>query len=258
MTEFFQPTSGRLPESLSIQYGPPSLLGRFFLHADRLSKDLGVTLSFSSLDELLEVNRINSDTWRPLVPLFNSGIGGVDEKDAIVLLGRNASGTVVAAQAARRYLWQSTSLVEEAQSLRMFFGDPEAALERGDKCEVNAPVARDIKGCVTFSGAGWYHPDFRGLGLATILPRVSRALAYTYWETDYTISMIGEKVIAGGMADRCGYTNVEHGSVDLVATPLGTMRCALVWMKTSQLLADLEQFQRREPVPQEQVHAATA
>ena len=252
------PTSHRLPESLQIRYGPPHLLGRFLLHADAELRRKGISLYFSSLEELVKINMDNSDTWRPLAPLFNPEVGGIRKQDAIVLLGREENGRVVAAQAARRYLWHTTTLHEEALSLRMFFGDPDAALRRGDRCVISSPTAREIKGCVTFSGAGWYHPDFRGRGLSTLLPRISRALAFTYWETDYTISMIGEKVIAGGMADRCGYTHVEHNTVDLVATPLGTMRCALVWMKTSQLLADLEQFQTSPPSKDEQVRSAIA
>jgi hypothetical protein len=52
--------------------------------------------------------------------------------------------------------------------------------------------------------------------------------------------MMGEAVVAGGMAERCGYTNVERGCVELVASPLGEMHCALVWMGTEQMLRDLE------------------
>jgi hypothetical protein len=91
-----------------------------------------------------------------------------------------------------------------------------------------------------FSGAGWYRRDYRGKGLATILPRISRAYAFTRWNTDFTISMMGDAVISGGMADRTGYTKKELSSVDLVASPLGTMRCGLVWMPSQEMLADLE------------------
>lgn len=258
MFEYFPPVSGRLPEMLRVFHGPTSLLGRFFLTADKEARDRGVMITFSSLEELVRTNRENSETWRPLVPLFNPELSDIVPQSAIVLLGRDAGGTVVAAQAARRYDWHSTTLFEEATSLRMFFSDPDAARDLGNRCAVTAPVAHDIRGCVTFSGAGWYHPDFRGRGLASILPRLSRALAFTFWETDYTISMIGEKVIAGGMAERCGYTHVEHNTVDLVAAPLGSMRCALVWMKTTQLLGDLEEYQIQAAVPGVHVRSATA
>jgi hypothetical protein len=122
----------------------------------------------------------------------------------------------------------------------MFYADPQAAFARGDHCAITAPVASEISGSVVFSGAGWYRPDFRGKGLATILPRVSRAYAFTRWSTDFTISMMGDAVIAGGFAERTGYTRVEHSSVKLLASPLGALQCGLVWMPRYELVSDLE------------------
>jgi hypothetical protein len=51
------------------------------------------------------------------------------------------------------------------------------------------------------------------------------------------------------MAERCGYTKVEPSSVELVASPLGAMRCALVWMQTDELLADLAAMIDQASVP---------
>jgi hypothetical protein len=120
----------------------------------------------------------------------------------------------------------------------MFYADPDAALARGDHCKIITPVAQSIKGRVAYSGAGWYRRDFRGKGLATILPRISRAYAFTRWNTDFTISFIGDAVTAGGMAERAGYTKIELSSVEFVAPPLD-VRCALVSMRADELLADL-------------------
>lgn len=234
------PTSGRLPESLRVDHGPVDLLGRFFLWADTAARERGVSLSFASFAELEKANEANRASWRPLVPIFHHILSGIDARTGFVLLGRNRAGDVVAAQAARLYDWPDTSLREEANSLRMFYADPAAAVARGDRCAITAPSAPMISGRVVFSGAGWYRPDFRGKGLATILPRISRAYAFTRWNSDFTISMIGDAVIAGGMAERTGYTNVEGGQVDLTLTPLGSMTCALVWMKRDELLRDLE------------------
>ena len=72
------PVSGRLPAQLKVKYGPVGLLGRFFLWADAAARDRGVTLSFGSLQDLIEANRGNSDSWRPLVPVFDAALGGVD------------------------------------------------------------------------------------------------------------------------------------------------------------------------------------
>lgn len=247
MQESF-PISGRLPARLKIKYGPVGLLGRFFLWADTAARDQGVTLSFASLQDLIEANKANSDSWRPLVPVFDEALGGITPETAFVLIGRDRRGEVVATQAARIYDWPETSLKDEATSLRMFYADPDAAFARGDRCEITTPVAETITGRVVFSGAVWYRRDFRGKDLATILPRISRAYAFTRWNSDFTIGMMADAVIAGGLAERVGYTKLEHSSIELVASPLGAMRCALGWMQHDELLADLAAIMDRVPV----------
>jgi hypothetical protein len=243
------PISGRLPAHLQIKYGPVGLLGRFFLWADTAARERGVTLSFGSLQELLEANRSNSDSWRPLVPVFDEALGGVTPETAFVLIGRNRLGEVVATQAARIYDWPTTSLKDEASSMRMFYADPEAARVRGDRCEVAAPVAETITGRVVYSGGVWFRPDFRGKDLATILPRISRAYAFTRWNSDFTVGVMADAVIAGGMAERVGYTKLVPSCIELVASPLGQIRLALGWMQPDELLADLAAIMARPNVP---------
>jgi hypothetical protein len=243
------PISGRLPAHLKIKHGPVGLLGRFFLWADTAARDRGVTLSFGSLQDLIETNKANSDTWRPLVPLLDQTVGGVTPETAVVLIGRNKDGEVVATQAARFYDWSETSLKDEATSLRMFYADPDAAFARGDRCEFTTPVAEKITGRVVFSGGIWYRRDFRGKDLGTILPRISRAYAFTRWNSDFTIGMMADAVIAGGLAERAGYTKLEHSSFELVVSPLGAMRGGLGWMQSDELLADLAAIMDRVPVP---------
>jgi predicted nucleic acid-binding Zn ribbon protein len=243
------PVSGRLPAYLKIKYGPVGLLGRFFLWADTAARDRGVTLFVASLQELADVNKANSETWRPLLPVFDPVVSGITPETGFALIGRDRSGQVVAAQAARVYDWSHTTFEAEATSLRMFYADADAALSRGDRCEVTTPVARTIAGRVVFSGAGWYRPDFRGKGLATILPRISRAYAYTRWNSDLTFSVMADAVVAGGMAQRCGYTKIEPSCVDFLVTPVGAARCALVWMHPDELLADLAAIMDQVPAP---------
>ncbi|KRR17073.1 hypothetical protein [Bradyrhizobium retamae] len=243
------PTSGRLPTQLKVKYGPVDLLGRFFLWADTAARERGVTLSFGSLQDLLEANRGNSDSWRPLVPVFDEALGGVTPETAFVLIGRNKDGEVVATQAARLYDWPETSLKDEAASLRMFYADPDAAFARENRCKITTPIAEKITGRVVFSGGIWYRRDFRGKDLGTILPRISRAYAFTRWNSDFTIGMYADAVIAGGLAERAGYTKVERNCIELVASPLGEMRCGLSWMQSDELLADLAAILDRVRAP---------
>jgi hypothetical protein len=243
------PTSGRLPSQLKIEYGPVSLLGRFFLWADTAARDRGVTLFFATLQDLVQANKANSDSWRPLFPVFDPALGGITPETGFVIIGRNKDGQVVATQAARLYDWSETTLRDEAISLRMLYADPDAAFARGDRCEITAPVAKTIAGRVVFSGAGWYRRDFRSKGLATILPRISRAYAFTRWNTDFTISIMADAVVAGGMAERCGYTKVEYSSVEVLASPIGLVPGALVWMPADELLADLATMMDQMSIP---------
>ena len=233
---------GRLLDQVTIDHGPAGLLGRFFLKADAAAYARGISLSLTSIEELIETNRANRATWKPLVPLFDPEVGGITPANGLAILGRNAAGEVVAAQGARFYDWGPSDLATEFTSLRMHYADPAASAQDDETCRIFAPSATRIRGRVVFSGAGWYRPDYRGQLLSMILPRISRALAFTRWNSDYTISMMADGVVAGGMAKRCGYTEVEDG-VELLNSPMAPRAHGfLVWMPRQQLLDDLAWF----------------
>lgn len=233
----------RLLEDIVIQHGPVQQLGRFFLEADLAARDRGVFLSFCPLHELVSVNRENRDSWRPLIPIFDPDQDGFKTETGFCILGRNRQGKVVAAQAARLYQLDRMSFHDAATSLDLFYEDPAAARARGESCTVTAQAARAIRGRVVFSGAGWYHPDFRGQLLSCILPRISRVYAFARWNSEFTVSMMAEGVIRGGMAARCGYNNVDW-DVTIRNFAIGDLRFAFVWMSTTELLEDVEAFLR--------------
>jgi hypothetical protein len=238
------PIAERLGRSIiadiTVDYGPRELMSRFFLKADTAARERGVFLSFSTFDELLEVNRRNSETWKPIIPIFNSAVSGMDPSEGFCILGRNAAGDVVATQAARLYDWAGSNFVDEAHSLRMFYKDPAKSLP-GEAYEVTAPSGREIRGRVVFSGGVWFRPDYRRKWLTAILPRISRAYAFTRWSTDCTMTMMAEGIVKSGMPARVGYRNVEW-EVFFRNTPLGTLRFALMWMHARAMLDDLDDF----------------
>jgi hypothetical protein len=232
----------RLLDQITVEHGSAGLLGRFFLKADAAAYARDVSLSLASIEELIETNRANRATWKPLVPLFDPAVGGITPENGLAILGRNAAGEVVAAQGARFYDWSASDLATEFTTLRMHYADPKASAREDETCRISAPSAPRIRGRVVFSGAGWYRPDYRGQLLSMILPRISRALAFTRWNSDYTISMMADGVVAGGMAKRCGYTEVEDG-VELLNSPMAPRAHGfLVWMPQQQLLGDLAWF----------------
>src|SRR6476660_3665126 len=211
-----------------INHGPADLLGRLVLAADTAARACGVFLSFAGLDELVSINRANSQSWLPLLPVFDPNCGLFAPTSAFCLLVDNDAGEVVVTQAARFFDSQGTTLHEEATSLRLLYRAPELWRREREAVEVTAPSARTITGKVAYTGAHWCRPDFRGKRLPAITPRIARALAIALWDVEVTCTLMVEDVFARGVAQRAGYFNTEW-SVELKNTPLGTLTTALLW-----------------------------
>jgi hypothetical protein len=232
----------RLPDQITVQHGPPALLGRFFLKADAAARARGVTLSLTTLDELMEVNRRNTATWHSLVSTFDPVRGGATAETGFAILGRDAQGEVVATQAARFFDWSHSNLRDEVTSLRMYYADPKASARADERAVISAPSAPKLGGRVLFTGGAWYRKDYRGKLLSMIMPRIGRTIAYTRWKIDYAVGMMADGVVAGGLAQRCGFTNVEDG-INVWNSPMAPFIHGLVvWMPAAQLLDDLAWF----------------
>src|SRR5207244_260721 len=68
----------RLPDALTIKYGPAPLMGRFLLAADRAARRKGVWLRVRhDFDELVDLNKfyVARDLWYPLVGVVAWGGG---------------------------------------------------------------------------------------------------------------------------------------------------------------------------------------
>lgn len=226
---------------LVINHGPAELLGRMILAADTAARARGVFLSFAGLDELVSINRANSQSWRPLLPVFDPNCGLFAPTSALCLLGRNDAGEVVVTQAARYFDWRGTTFHDEATSLRLLYRDPNAWRQEGEAVEVTAPTARIITGKVAFTGGHWCRQDFRGKGLPAITPRIARALAIGLWDVEFACTIMAEDIFSRGVAQRAGYCNAEW-SVELKNTPVGTLKAALLWRGREAIVADLEDF----------------
>jgi hypothetical protein len=238
-----QSASQRLPDQITLQYGPRPELGQFFLTADKAARDRGVSLSLNAdFDYLRIVNNANKDSWDSLAPSFNNALNTIDERNGFCIIGRNEAGDVVSTQAARVYDLTGSTLADCVSSFRFFYGDPGQMCEAGETCEFSSPSASRLTGRIVFSGSTWIHPDYRKRGLPAILPRISRALALTRWDTDYTISFVKFVLVEKGVAKAYGYKNVEP-ALEWRA-PDGRMRYqgALIWMDRQELLADMQRF----------------
>lgn len=241
------PTSRPLLSDITLEYGPIDLLGRFFLKADTAARARDVFLSFAPLQELVDANRRNRETWRPLLPLFEPACGGITDENSFCVVGHNGQGDIVATQAARLYVWEDTTFHKEAQELRLFYADPERLKRPDERVIVTAPAAKWITGRVVFAGGAWYRPDYRGRQLAQIMTRISRAYAYTRWKHDYHLSIMAEEVCKGGMPQRSGYTKVDWEVVlrRTVVHPGGDVRCGLTWMDSGEFFEGIGDFVAR-------------
>jgi hypothetical protein len=233
----------RLPDQITLQHGPREQLGRFFLAADKAARDRGVTLSLSTDFELLrEVNKMNLKHWYGLPPTFDCQYSGIDGSKGFWLIGRNELGEIISTQAAHCFNLEGTNLGEAVSSLRLFYNDPDKMRHEGENCSISSPSAKHISGIVVYSGCTWIHPDYRRRHLAGILPRISRALSYTRWNTDFTISFVSKKLVELGVAAAYGYTRIEP-SMDWYNSPVGEYyQGTLVWMPRDELLDDLHCF----------------
>jgi len=228
-------------DQITVTHGPAPLIGRFLLKVEHAIHHRGLMLSFASMDELLALNERNRDTWLPLFPLFDPTLNSLDKANAFCILGYNQQGEAVAAQAARLFDWSHTNLHDEATSLRMFYDAPARSKNPHERCIVTALAAKGVAGRVVFSGAAWYRRDYRGKRLVEILPRLSRAYAYTRWRSACTITMMTEAVVKGGVFPNNGYRNIEW-DVRMQNSRLGDLRLSLQWSKTEEMLEDLAWF----------------
>lgn len=231
--------AGNFLRTLRIDHGPIELLGQFFLRAEMAARVRGLDLSFGTFEELAAVNLENRQHWAALLPQFRAGTDGLNEETAFCLLGRNAAGEVVATQAARFYDFSQSNLQRESESLRLFYGEGERP--PASACRIRAPIAKKINGYVAYSGSGWYRPDYRGLQLSAILPRISRAYALARWNTQTTVSFINVGLVEKGVAQRYGYTRLD-GEVRLRHIFAADFKGVVAWMPRDELVADVRHF----------------
>ncbi len=230
----------RLPDQVDVTFGPPAIISRFILQGDREVRDRGVYLSIEhDFEALIDFNKSQLEKWFPLIPIFDPAYSDLGPDNAFWIAGRNRDGELVTAQCARLYDWRDSDFKSEFESLRFAYRDPDLQRWPEECTFCNAPSGRLISGMVCYSGGAWYHPDYRGIGLASIIPRLSRAIAHSRWNTDFTISVVEPVLVEKGVVARYGYTRIEEG-IDWLNSFRGHMfNIRLIWMDRTEFLSDL-------------------
>lgn len=234
----------RLPDQVTVKFGPADLLARTFLRLDHSIRELGIYLSVShDLEELAEVNARNRKDSPALLPMFDVRLGGITRENAFWLRGVNEQGEVVLTSAARLYLWSTTSLADELRSLRFFYNDPAVQSRPGEACTVFSEAASAIGGRVSYGGAIWVRSDYRGLGLAHTAPRLARAYALTQWYPDFALGMVQTRNVTGNKAAQTyGWPNVDTGFRWTGSEVTPTLDVALGWFTRDQIASDLDRY----------------
>ena len=203
----------RFLDQLDIKHGPRDLLMRYFLKTVSEVEARGVRLEFGTFAELSEINRRNRNSWRPLLSSFQPKVGGVTDDNGFVILGRDSSGDVVTTQALRIFDWQSTDLKAEAESLRLFYANPERDRLPDEACEISAPLATEITGRVAWSGGVWNRPDYRGRQLGDLIPRMSRCYGLARYDIAGSAAFMSPENVAKKLHIRAGFTDLQESVV---------------------------------------------
>jgi hypothetical protein len=228
-------------DDLRIDHGPIPLLGRFFLLADRILADAGVTLLRTTLAKAAETQSANVESWALFPPMLDQRLSAIPGSTSYGLLGRDKRGAIVCAQAGRVYELGERSFADIVADQSFFYGSEIPAAPNSPTGEVTAPSAPHIRGRMVYSGALWVHPDYRGKHLAGILPRFSRCYALAKWNTEFTVGMASEQNFVPKLVDAYGYKRVEPRFTihNLAPHPMSWM---LLLMDRQELIDDLARF----------------
>lgn len=220
------PNNLRLPDALTVLHGPARHIARFVLAADRAARGKGVFLRIRhDFDELLYVNRHYSSggSWYPVLDGFNPECADIRPENSFWVSGENADGEIVVTVCSRMFDFSDTNLAQQVRTV--WFGR-----DLGQPCTVTAEAAHRISGIVNFGGSLWVRPDFRGRGLAYLMPRVVKAYSCARWPIEWLFCFIEAAAIQRGVAHSYGHQNLSysldfpgsgHGEVVIGYTMLG-------------------------------------
>jgi len=228
-------------EELQINFGPVTLLGRFFLLADTLLAKAGVTLYRVSLADAVATHAANVGSWHVFPPMLDTRLSNIPSEESYGLLGRNEDGDVVCAQGGRIYDVGHRSFADIVADQSFIYGSQIPPALGRPVAEVTAPSASLIAKRFVYSGALWVHPDYRGRHLTTLLPRFSRCYALAKWDTQFTVGMANESNFSERLVAAYGYQKVERRFTIQNLGP-EPMSLAILWMNREDLIDDLTRF----------------
>lgn len=228
----------RLPDALTVKYGPARLLSRFVIAADRAVRRRGITLRVRhDFEELLDLSKFYAarDLWYPLCEAINPRCVELTPENAYWISGENDAGEIVLTNACRVLDWTGTNLGEQASE--MWYG-------RGTKerCILTADAASVISGVVAWGAAAWVRPDYRGKQLSYLTGRTHKAYACARWPINWSFCYISISNVSRGLAGTWGHKNLSY-SINHPGSLQGEM--AVAYTSSADFYADIADFMDR-------------
>lgn len=205
-------------QAVTINTEPRGEFARFFLRAEQLLFDEGISVRSVEPRTLVEVNEANRDSWPPLFGAMDYRKQPITADDMSTLVGYDRDGMAVATTAVRRLDYSNTNAFDELTSLRLIFGDKAEEMRAIAAFELTAPSAPRITGRILYHGGVWVHPRYRKHGLTRIMPKLNRYFALSNRTYDYEIAMASAALLKPHVAKSYSveasepyYAYLEHG-----------------------------------------------
>lgn len=207
-----------LLQAIRIRTEPRGDFARFFLRAEQLLFEEGISVQSVEPATLVEVNEANADSWPPLFGAMDHRKQPITAADMSTLVGYDRDGLAVATTAVRRFDYAQTTAYDELTSLRLIFGDRAEEMRAIAEFELTAPSAPRISGQVLYHGGVWVHPRYRKRGFTRIMPKLNRYLALSQRAFDFEIAMASAALLKPHVAKSYSveasepyYAYKEHG-----------------------------------------------
>jgi hypothetical protein len=227
-------------DAIQVVHGPPGLLGRFFLQADRSAKKKQLSLEFSTFEEMAYANARNMNSWGLLIPMFDPRISDIPSGNAMCLVVRDASGQIVAT-AGGKFFDATERSFKRIVADGDFFSLRRVNGRLPIDAEISAPVAATLYGHLAYCGGIWVHPDLRGLRLPALLSRIVNACMLTLWDPDFVMGFVKPDVVGTDLYKRYGYERAEPSLVVKQEQRL-LYEGTFLWMTRTDATLDLANF----------------
>lgn len=157
---------------------------------------------------------------------------------------RDADGGIVACSCHRLFLTPDIRAL--IGSHKLFF-DKQPVLDFKPVPIVLPREAPQIGGRVAYGGGYWLHPGYRGAGLSSIIPRMSRFLSLRHFEPDWNIALLKDTQQRRDMArDSFGVSHQVPCIAGYYPPDGRTATYQLAYMSAEEMLRQAQQERHRD------------